>query len=374
LDIQEAMLPARTIRSKSRRSSSLFFRFKTFPPFVVERIVERPMGKQASGGRGRRLSRGAEGGGMDVFARQSQVWEGIDSRVGRGHNVSRPRCVKEERKNMDSPNITELTVESVESSPFQTRSDFPDEGLRELAESIKREGLLQPILVRPKNGRYELIAGERRLRAAKMAGLSRVPAIVRRPSDVEARVESLMENLQREELNQMDRARGLLALKEATGASWRGLAEILGLTERRVMQLVQLTKLEEGVQAMIARGALPGRVGITLAGLDGVEQLEMAERASTEGWSSDALAEKIKRAKGKTGETALAERKAEEVRRREVYASVLYRVMDPLLQFLETSLQFAREITGAERKEVMGRLERLERALMRFKAEVMSSG
>lgn len=274
---------------------------------------------------------------------------------------------------MDSPKMMELTVESVESSPFQTRSDFPDEGLRELAESIKREGLLQPILVRPKNGRYELIAGERRLRAAKMAGLSRVPAIVRRPSDVEARVESLMENLQREELNQMDRARGLLALKEATGASWRGLAEILGLTERRVMQLVQLTKLEEGVQAMIARGALPGRVGITLAGLDGVEQLEMAEMARTEGWSSGALAEKIKRAKGKTGETALAERKAEEVRRREVYASVLYRVMDPLLQFLETSLQFAREITGAERKEVMGRLERLERALMRFKAEVMSS-
>jgi ParB family chromosome partitioning protein len=269
--------------------------------------------------------------------------------------------VKEERKNMDSPKMMELTVESVESSPFQTRSDFPD------------EGLLQPILVRPKNGRYELIAGERRLRAAKMAGLSRVPAIVRRPSDVEARVESLMENLQREELNQMDRARGLLALKEATGASWRGLAEILGLTERRVMQLVQLTKLEEGVQAMIARGALPGRVGITLAGLDGVEQLEMAEMARTEGWSSGALAEKIKRAKGKTGETALAERKAEEVRRREVYASVLYRVMDPLLQFLETSLQFAREITGAERKEVMGRLERLERALMRFKAEVMSS-
>jgi ParB family chromosome partitioning protein len=287
--------------------------------------------------------------------------------------------IREERKRMEAKELVEIELGLVESSPFQMRREFPEETLQELMASIKREGLLQPILVRPKNGRYELIAGERRLRAAKMAGLLRITAIVREPSDVEARVESLMENLQREELNDMDRARGILALKEAMGASWRQVAEVLGLSERRALQLAQLTKLDEGVQAMIAEGALPSRVGMVLARLEGEEQREVAEKASREGWSSDTLAERLRQERGESAPsrnapTSFIEQRplgSEEIRRREaVYPSVLYRVMDPLLHFLETSLHFAREITVGERKEVMERLERLERALSRFKAEL----
>ena len=275
---------------------------------------------------------------------------------------------REERKRMEATHLLELDIDSVESSPFQMRREFPEETLSELSASIKREGLLQPVLVRPKDGRYELIAGERRLRAAKLAGLSSVPAIVREPTDIEARVESLMENLQREELNEMDRARGILALKEAMGASWRQVAGALGLTERRVMQLAQLTKLDEGVQAMIAEGVLPSRVGVALAGLEWEEQRAMAETAQQQGWNSDELAARIRSEKG--AETRFGERKFEELRRREVHTSVLYRALDPLLHFLETSLQFAREIGPGERREVMERLERLGRAVERFKAEI----
>jgi len=270
---------------------------------------------------------------------------------------------------MEGKELVELEVGLVESSPFQTRSAFPEEGLEELSASIARQGVLQPILVRPKDGRYELIAGERRLRAAKIAGMTHIPAIVQDPTDLEAKVESLIENLQREELNEMDRARGILALKEAMGASWRQVAAVLGLTERRVMQLAQLTKLEEGVQAMIAEGVLPSRVGMVLAGLQQEQQREMAEMAHKEGWTSDELAERVRRGK-EGGETRFIKQKYAELRKREVYPSVLYRVLDPFLNFMETSLNFARGITPGERRDVLGRIERLEKALGRFKAEL----
>jgi len=111
-----------------------------------------------------------------------------------------------------------IPIDEIVPNPNQPRRRFSEEELKELAESIKEFGVLQPIIVREKDGKYEIVAGERRWRAAKMAGLSRIPAVVKEVSDEEMMILSLVENLQREDLNPVERARAIKILKGGDGA------------------------------------------------------------------------------------------------------------------------------------------------------------
>ncbi|MEO0629658.1 MAG: ParB/RepB/Spo0J family partition protein, partial [Planctomycetota bacterium] len=175
---------------------------------------------------------------------------------------------------------------------FQPRSDFAAGGLAELAASIRSEGVMQPILVRPGSGggstggRYELVAGERRWRAAKLAGLETVPAIVRELTDESSAEWALIENVHRQDLNAMERAEAMASLLSRFGMSQTALAEKLGLERPTVANLVRLIELDPPIRELIAAGKLGAGHGKALLGMpEGDRRLRLAERAANEAWS-----------------------------------------------------------------------------------------
>ncbi len=172
-------------------------------------------------------------------------------------------------------------------NPYQPRTDFAEEDLAELADSIKRNGLLQPLLVRRKgDGRYELIAGERRLRAARLAGLQQVPVIVRHCTDQEAMEFALVENLQRKDLNPMETARAYHRLLREFGLTQDALAQRVGKDRSSVANLVRLIHLPSEIQQDIEAGRLTvGHAKVLLALDEPEEQLRVARRIAAESLS-----------------------------------------------------------------------------------------
>ncbi len=144
--------------------------------------------------------------------------------------------------------VTNLPVHSIYPNPFQPRQQFRDEELQALADSIKMHGLLQPILVRPKEDGYELVAGERRWRAAQLAGLTEIPAIVRPCSDDELLALALIENLQREDLNPLEEAQAYKTLMERFGLTQETIAERVGKSRAAVANTLRLLSLPEPIK------------------------------------------------------------------------------------------------------------------------------
>lgn len=163
-----------------------------------------------------------------------------------------------------------VAIGDVLPNPDQPRKTFNAESIQGLAESIKAHGILQPLLVRaaPEEGRFLLIAGERRLRAARAAGLQEVPVIQRELSDQESLIVTLLENLQREDLNPIEEAKGLEALKNAMGASMEELAATLGHPRSTLSNSLRLLALDPEIQAVIADRRLSTSHAKILAGLD----------------------------------------------------------------------------------------------------------
>jgi ParB family chromosome partitioning protein len=165
----------------------------------------------------------------------------------------------------------EVALDRIEPNPLQPRRQFDSESLEGLAASIKAQGLLQPILVRPKDGeegRYQVIAGERRLRAARMAGLERVPVIVRAVDDGLALTLTLLENLQREDLRPIELAQGLKELVERFGLTQAELARGLGVSREHVSNTLRLLKLPEKVRELLDSGLITPGHGRLLASLE----------------------------------------------------------------------------------------------------------
>lgn len=157
-----------------------------------------------------------------------------------------------EHYDQDSP-LNVVPIAAIETNPVQPREFFADDKLDELAASIKAHGILQPLLVRPlEDGKYQLIAGERRLRAAGRAGLYEVPVIARDLDDREALIVTLLENLQREDLNPIEEAKGLEALRAATDASVEQIAETLGQGRSTIAHALRLLKLDPVLQEDVA--------------------------------------------------------------------------------------------------------------------------
>ena len=175
--------------------------------------------------------------------------------------------------------LREVSVDNVAANPHQPRKQIDPTALSELAESIKFNGVIQPIVVVAKpDGIYELVAGERRLRAAKQAGLTHIPAVIR---DVEAHEQAqmaLVENVQRQDLNPMDRAEAYRSLQKFLGLSQSELAERVGEDRSKVANHLRLLDLAEGVQKVIRMGGLPLGHAKVLAGVeDHAEQKRLAE-------------------------------------------------------------------------------------------------
>jgi ParB family chromosome partitioning protein len=158
-----------------------------------------------------------------------------------------------------APGVQTLSVADLEPSPFQPRRAMDEEALTELAASISQRGILQPLLVRPKPGRpgqYQIIAGERRWRAAQKARLHEVPVLVRDLSDTDAMAAGLVENLQREDLNPVEEAEGYQRLIEEFKLSHDALAEAIGKSRPHITQCIRILKLPPPVLAMVRDGSL----------------------------------------------------------------------------------------------------------------------
>lgn len=162
---------------------------------------------------------------------------------------------------------SEVEIDRITPSPFQPRRAFDETKLQELATSIRNQGIIQPLVVRPKGERFELIAGERRWRAAMKAGLDRVPVVVREASDHDALQLALIENLQREDLNAIEEANGYRRLQEEFHWSQEEMAEKVGKSRPAVANAMRLLSLPAEVQQEVASGNLPAGQARALLGL-----------------------------------------------------------------------------------------------------------
>jgi ParB family transcriptional regulator, chromosome partitioning protein len=178
----------------------------------------------------------------------------------------------------------QIDIDLIEPSPFQPRTRFREEALDELARSIKASGIIQPLVVRPVGGRFQLIAGERRWRAAQRAGLTRVSAIVRQVSDELALEMTLVENIQREDLNAIETARAFDRLMQEFQLTQESVAERTGKDRATVANAVRLLKLEPTIQEWIEEGKLSAGHGrALLAVTDPQLRMRYAHRASRGG-------------------------------------------------------------------------------------------
>ena len=179
--------------------------------------------------------------------------------------------------------IQDIPLGELDPNPDQARKTFEEEGIGSLADSIRVQGIIQPLLVQPTGGgRYQIVAGERRFRAARQAGLDKVPCIVRDMNVLQQMEISLIENLQREDLNPMEKAQGLKALMEQ-GYTQEKLGERLGMSREAIANMLRLFDLPEPVCQLIREGKLTGGHGKALAGLrDEKKQIALARRAVEE--------------------------------------------------------------------------------------------
>jgi ParB family chromosome partitioning protein len=194
-----------------------------------------------------------------------------------------------------SASPTELPIAQIQPNPHQPRRSFNDSSLSELAASIKSTGLIQPILVRKVGQQYQLIAGERRLRAAKLAGLAAIPALVRDIDTVTQAQMALIENIQREDLNPIDRAQGYRTLIEQLGLTQAELAGRLGEDRSSIANFLRLLDLSDSIKAMVRDGRLSVGHAKLIAGItDAVEQERLANLVILQGLSVRNLERAIK--------------------------------------------------------------------------------
>ena len=182
--------------------------------------------------------------------------------------------------------VTEIAVSQLDPNPDQPRRTVDTQALEALAESIRQAGVLQPLLVVENGARYRIVAGERRYRAARMAGLQSVPCVVRDMTEQERMEAALIENLQREELNPIEEAAGIRALMEECGYTQELAAKRVGRSRPAVANLLRLLQLPESIRELVKAGELSAGHARVLAGLaDESRQLALAERAVREGMS-----------------------------------------------------------------------------------------
>ncbi len=176
----------------------------------------------------------------------------------------------------DSEKIHQLKITEIEPNKEQPRRTFNDESLDELAESIKKYGVIQPIIVSKKDNYYEIIAGERRWRASKKAGLTEIPCIIREDKERENKEIALIENIQREDLNPIEKARSFRVLLDDYGLTQQELAEALGISRSALANTVRLLNLDEKVIELALAGKLTEGHCRSLVGIEPEKQYEMA--------------------------------------------------------------------------------------------------
>lgn len=211
----------------------------------------------------------------------------------------------------DDGGAVELNINELEPNRGQPRKEFSEEAMRELADSIAQHGVLQPLLVRPLlSGGYQIVAGERRWRASRMAGLATVPALIRELTDSEVMQIALIENLQREDLKPLEEAQGYQALMEEFGFTQDEISKSVGKSRPAVTNALRLLNLPEAVRGMLARGDLSaGHARTLLSFKDEAAMLAAAKRVVAEGLSVRELEKMAKKANAEKPEAVRSTRR-----------------------------------------------------------------
>lgn len=190
-----------------------------------------------------------------------------------------------------------LPVERIHANQGQPRRHFDDKGIEELAESIAESGLIQPLVVRERQGRYELIAGERRLRACKKAGIAEVPVVIKDVTDTEAFVLALIENIQREDLNPVEEALAYQKLLEDTKSSQTDLAKRVGKSRSALANSVRLLELSQKILDYLAMGDISAGHARALIPLEEEIAITLVEKIIEGAWSVRETEEAVRRIK-----------------------------------------------------------------------------
>ena len=201
--------------------------------------------------------------------------------LGRGLSALIPGAVEE-----GGSGLLEIPIQGVTPNPKQPRTHFDEETIDSLAASIREVGVLQPIVVRRAQGGYELIAGERRLRAAKKAGLATIPAVIRDSEDADTLREAIIENIHREDLGPIELAEAFRSLLDDLGLKQETLAERLGVSRSHIANTIRLLQLSPAVQQLLADGKITAGHARALLGMPDAEaQATLALRAAAQGLS-----------------------------------------------------------------------------------------
>ncbi len=226
-----------------------------------------------------------------MTVKKSGLGKGLDALFGGAIS-------EEEKQNENQELVQKIKLIEIEPNEKQARKTFNDESIEELSESIKRYGVIQPIIVTKKDNYYQIIAGERRWRASKKAGITEIPAIVRDDDEKKNKEISLIENVQREDLNPIDKARGIKTLMDEYSLTQQDVAEVLGKARSSIANSVRLLNLDERVIDLVLKGKLTeGHCKALLSIEDNEKQYNMALNIIEQGDTVKELVQKTKATK-----------------------------------------------------------------------------
>ncbi len=235
-----------------------------------------------------------------MAAKKRGLGRGLDALLGSSRAATTPDTPAASAAPAATPvdeadTLRTLGVEQLQRGKYQPRVDMHNESLEELADSIRQQGVVQPILVRAvSKGRYEIVAGERRWRAAQLAGLKEVPVVIREMDDRAAIAVALIENIQREDLNPLEEARALQRLIDEFEMTHQQAAEAVGRSRTAVSNLLRLLELGEVATGMVERGELEMGHARALLALSGRRQAEAAHQVVDKGLSARATERLVK--------------------------------------------------------------------------------
>ena len=247
--------------------------------------------------------------------------------------------------------LIDVAVELVRRSPFQPRTVFDEEALKELAESIKAHGIIQPLVCRRKDGFFELIGGERRFRAAGLLGLKTVPVLVIEALDRDAAELALVENLQREDLNAIEEAEGYKSLAEEFKLTQADIAERVGKARASVANALRLLELPDEVKQMVGSGLLStGHAKVLLSLPREADRVELARLCLTEGTTVRTLERRVQARLAAPARKPAAPRS-------DIPPDYLRTLLDKLAARFATSVRLEPSVTYANGRHGRGKIE-----------------
>ena len=219
-----------------------------------------------------------------MATKRQSLGKGLDALLGLAEEINADQGLAEGGEEVAGGNLKQIPVEFLQRGQYQPRREFNSESLQELADSIASQGLIQPIVVRGiGQDKYEIIAGERRWRAAQLAGLDEIPAMVRDISDQATIAMALIENIQREDLNAIEESQALIRLQDEFNLTQQQVAEAVGKSRSAVTNLMRLAALQPLVQQQLERGDIELGHAKCLLALEGDVQIQAARTVASDG-------------------------------------------------------------------------------------------